>query len=571
MTLQSRLPIIRSTMEFRVSFNIAYRRRRKYDVFLCIRSLFIIAILSLATGVSSEIEKESQQIWINSTMSLGLTPPLSSPLTIEEMISREAIRYDVMSCLDNTDHPTNNQNRLYKSKDNTNFSTNIADIVTVEVKNLRGVTVRTAGLSGTTYWINEFMAVGHVSYDLALLQLLKSFRIDRIVLQRAPCATKDLCQGLGTWESFYKGLYTIMLAAAGKSGQVPVYVRMQKSQEYWIPYYLGNETRLAMIHDMFNHFKGNYANEKTSKQTILEDGMLAPLKISNMICFERLLRRKYNTKSFHHAIDADTARAFKRAAYEYVQTQKSGNANKMTSDKAAGWGSSPSSSGSISKNDSPSQTFGFPLPLQPRLSKGHPLIVTIAHRGNSHRSMQDPQGLARSISEHLNKVFASNDTHHTTAMQAWSNSAPSSSSSSSSSSSTSTIIPSPIPSLQVQLFDTSEKNLLASQIHIAHASQVIVATHGGFETNLIFMRENALLLELLGPINGNPNRQLHVESANYRRLSQLFLVHHREYIVQNLQTHNQPKYTIDQGEMNQIASIISDYLKFYISTNISNS
>ena len=70
-------------------------------------------------------------------------------------------------------------------------------------------------LQGTTYWVNDFMAVGHMMYDVHLLQLLNSTRIDRIILQRAPCATSDLCQGRGTFTTFFKGFYSAMIEAAG--------------------------------------------------------------------------------------------------------------------------------------------------------------------------------------------------------------------------------------------------------------------------------------------------------------------------------------------------------------------
>lgn len=59
-------------------------------------------------------------------------------------------------------------------------------------------------IRGTTFWINEHQAVGHAEYDIILLQLLYSSNISRVVLQRAPCSTPDLCRGIGTWESFYK-------------------------------------------------------------------------------------------------------------------------------------------------------------------------------------------------------------------------------------------------------------------------------------------------------------------------------------------------------------------------------
>ena len=66
-------------------------------------------------------------------------------------------------------------------------------------------------LAGSTYWINEFLAVGHVMYEIQLLQVLHKVHVDRIVLQRAPCATHDLCRGPSTYRSWYKGINIMML------------------------------------------------------------------------------------------------------------------------------------------------------------------------------------------------------------------------------------------------------------------------------------------------------------------------------------------------------------------------
>ncbi len=70
-----------------------------------------------------------------------------------------------------------------------------------------------AFLTGTTFWVNEHMSVGHAMYDIALIQALQSVKIDRIVLQRAPCMNADLCMGIGTFDSFYKGMYMAMIDA----------------------------------------------------------------------------------------------------------------------------------------------------------------------------------------------------------------------------------------------------------------------------------------------------------------------------------------------------------------------
>ena len=84
------------------------------------------------------------------------------------------------------------------------------------------------------YRLNEFMAVGHVMYDVALVELVRTSSIDRIVLQRAPCSTKDLCRGVGTWKSFFEGFYRIVLAMSHR--RIPVYLRFWDDL-YWTAFY----------------------------------------------------------------------------------------------------------------------------------------------------------------------------------------------------------------------------------------------------------------------------------------------------------------------------------------------
>ena len=80
-------------------------------------------------------------------------------------------------------------------------------------------------LHGTTFWVNEHMNVGHVMYDIALMQVLQSTTVDRIVLQRAPCMNMNLCSGLGTFETFFKGMYIAMMEAAQIQTPIPIFVR----------------------------------------------------------------------------------------------------------------------------------------------------------------------------------------------------------------------------------------------------------------------------------------------------------------------------------------------------------
>jgi hypothetical protein len=103
-------------------------------------------------------------------------------------------------------------------------------------------------LQGTTIWVNEHMAVGHVMYDIPFIQAMQSTNVRRIVIQvsvyyiiinnmfnfnlflyysnivliqRSVC-NDDHCMGVGTWNSFFLGYYTSMIDAFRPG--IPIYM-----------------------------------------------------------------------------------------------------------------------------------------------------------------------------------------------------------------------------------------------------------------------------------------------------------------------------------------------------------
>ena len=146
-------------------------------------------------------------------------------------------------------------------------------------------------LNGTTYWLNEFMAVGHVMYDIGILELLSSNSIERIVLQRAPCATHDLCLGVGTWASFFEGFYKVAVSLSDSN--VPIFVRFSKDDLYWHPRYL--------------HM--NDTSRRINESRIL---------VQSAICFQRAVKRKCN-RCFKSSVSVETVKKFKEYAYALAQ------------------------------------------------------------------------------------------------------------------------------------------------------------------------------------------------------------------------------------------------------------
>ena len=131
---------------------------------------------------------------------------VSDTVTIEELVHRKAVADLRQACMVNADKAVHGNNRIVM-----NFP------------NITELQSQSNYLFGTTYWINDYLHVGHVIYDIALMQVLQLVKVDRIVMQRAVCHG-SLCNGVGTWDSFYKGYYAAMMEAAGQP-DIPVFLR----------------------------------------------------------------------------------------------------------------------------------------------------------------------------------------------------------------------------------------------------------------------------------------------------------------------------------------------------------
>lgn len=95
-------------------------------------------------------------------------------------------------------------------------------------------------IPNTTYWFNEFLHVGHVHYDIVLMELLKRKKIDRIIMQRAACFASQ-CAGIGTIESYYKGYFAALFKAFNQPN-IPIYIRYTWQQKVVKPEYFSADT-----------------------------------------------------------------------------------------------------------------------------------------------------------------------------------------------------------------------------------------------------------------------------------------------------------------------------------------
>ena len=143
-------------------------------------------------------------------------------------------------------------------------------------------------IEGTTYWLNQWMYVGHVMYDLLLIQLLRSVKLDQVILQRSQCH-EITCVYSQTWSSWFRGYYTTAVLAAGYEN-LPFYVRHRINGTHWSPNVLGRN------------------NISVSAQ----------IPANRQLCFEYVFYAIHEF-SFFGKISLSAVLAFKKAAYSMLR------------------------------------------------------------------------------------------------------------------------------------------------------------------------------------------------------------------------------------------------------------
>jgi hypothetical protein len=247
----------------------------------------------------------------------------------------------------------------------------------------------------------------------------------------------------------------------------------------------------------------------------------ATVPVRGITCFERLYTRECN-HCFHKTISSASASAFKQSAYQLTEPP-------LSYDKPSGQG----------------------------------LVITIAHRGTHHyREQKDPYVLVKYLAD---KLAASGvGPAGSTSVHQLSNSTTKGvqcelGGSSPSTSTTTPTSSAPVVSvcgIYIQLHDTSKPKGFQEQIELAANSDIIIATHGAFESNVIYMRPGSLFIELRGH-QGNYES----EGPAFGILARNFLVHHRHVLIDNLREDRQPTYTLSDVELGQVGDFVVNFVK----------
>jgi hypothetical protein len=245
--------------------------------------IFLAVLLAMIAGPRCSVRGESYH-WNESA--LTLQPPYSmlpENITYEDMVQREIIEHSPWGCLTNSFRTHDNHNGWAAIDYNRTEAWNDASF-----------------LRGNTIWINEHMAVGHMYYDIAIMQVMQVLPIDRIVIQRSAC-NDNACLGVGTWEGFYKGYYTALIEASKAKWNrtlIPVYVRWNWFNEHATALYLNSSSP--------DGYSPAPVDPQTGKPIYAEQ-----IHLHNFKCSELYVRRKCML-CFHKGMAPSTIVKFKQ-------------------------------------------------------------------------------------------------------------------------------------------------------------------------------------------------------------------------------------------------------------------
>jgi hypothetical protein len=312
-------------------------------------------------------------------------------------------------------------------------------------------------LPGTTYWVNDYLHVGHVTYDIGVIAVAQAERIDRIVMQRAACHG-TLCVGLGSFDSFYKGYYAAVLSAAGQI-HTPIYLRFDGKAKSVIPMHLTTDKAT----DYYN-------------ASMMKTAWNRPVELYGRMHFERVI----HSSNLHYgaiaAVSAEAVKRFKAAAYALVQCEP---------------------------------------PLTTYFESGPPYTILLAYRGN--KASRQIQNMGEF--EHMLRTTF------------------------------------PSPTYVVRLLNNSDPYLaFDTQLQAVAEAHVVLANHGAFEGNMIYMRNASLLVELFGNYGNN-------EIHGFQRLAIMFGLYYARLHAESLVDHQAQYFNLSSVDLGNIKSTLTEYFE----------
>jgi hypothetical protein len=366
--------------------------------------------------------------------------------------------------------------------------------------------------TNNTFWINEYMHIGHVTYDLVLLQLLALNKLDRIISQRSACYG-TLCWGIGTFDSFFKGFYLFALEAFFPNINSHTSLNVSQSDSgdrTFLPVYLRWNARDSQVHPMLlssKYIDTNYENQELAKS-------YSPITLQHRMCFDSVYRR--GDKGFFGSIDPHNTRKFKETAHRIVNEYINIKGVDVPDSFRIAYQQRVDSSGAIAltaRNDK-KVLSGIPSFINTKLSSTGPFEILIAYRG---------PGASRYLTNLHDELAAVVESHF------------------------------PSPLYVVHRLNTTDNKLsFQQQIATIANNHVVVTNHGAYESNVMYMHNSSLLLE----IGGDYDTQAFLQ---YQHMAKMFGVFYGRVHVSNLTSHGDSSAVMRRVEMNIVVDMIKQY------------
>jgi hypothetical protein len=447
-------------------------------VLLCLLERFIVI-----TMLFFYVEVQTQR-W-NGTM-LQSNPPVPDKGSVDLLVERKIVEKLDWGCLFGTEKHGHSKNKWHEIDYNKSEALKDPDF-----------------FRGTTFWINEYMAVGHMMYDVALLQVLQTTKIDRIIIQRAAC-TGTQCAGVGTFDGFFKGLYISMIDSY--HSEVPIFVRWTWKSKDMKPMYIGS------------------LNPKGELDIPIERRHLS-FSLKSITCMERVIRNPMRClHCFRNSISPTAAARFKEVAYSMIvssdissTTKELWRRNGVHIDMKATADIVDETAFNASYAHGRDSTDPLPPKVVPKLPsffpRGGPIVVTLAHRGvSASRHLDNIPLLVKVLQQHLTE-----------------------------------------PMFEFRVVDTTDSNRgFQEQIRFVAESQVIIAEHGAFQSHVVYLRNGSLLVDLVGDYKNG-------EIPNFQNLAQMFGVFYASVVTLNLTDHKSAMFNISESECQEVVRVVQQY------------
>jgi hypothetical protein len=326
------------------------------------------------------------------------------PHFLDEMIKQDVIREGRKVCVRGTDVGGHSRNTWFTPSDTEHPPATY--------------------IPGTTFWWNEWQALGHAPYVISFLGVAHATRVDRVVMQRV--VKEDLQK---SWESWFSGFFQCVQEAA--QSNFTVYLRYATDISHWHP-----------------HLQTN-----------------VDLTVSPTMCFEHIFQppyqigKKWSSTDIRKSFNPEIRNRFLTAVHQHTNAE--------------------------------AQPNGVMVSLRPN---------------------------GREMSNAMELVAALNGSLKGEPVRFWS-----------------------------QSYDTS----FAEQVKLVAESRVLIATHGAFETNLMWLDPGSLFIELRGQYMSEDDEA----AQNFEAIADSFGVRLHVVKIQDLRSHRQQHYKLDNDEIGQIIQI----------------